>query len=132
MGEKLLFPPHCPTEALAQENLLALLHQSPERLGHAQSRWTLSSLLRSCPWLNLKTEAGLWGLLKRLRIVHKQGRLALHSPDPNYEAKLDYLAVAWQAAQEDPESIVFLYLDEFSYYRQPSLAPAYELAGKAQ
>lgn len=111
---------------------MALLHQSPELAGHAQSRWPLSSLLASCAWLNLKTEVGLWRLLKRLGIVHKQGRLALHSPDPDYKAKLDYLALALQAAHEEPENIVFLYLDEFSYYRQPTLAPAYELAGKAQ
>lgn len=132
MGEKLLFSPHCPTEAVAQENLLTLLHQSPELAGHAQSRWTLNSLLASCAWLNLKTEAGLWGLLKRLGIVRKQGRLALHSPDPDYALKLDYLRLCLKRAIEHPENIVFLYLDEFSYYRQPTLAPAYELVGKAQ
>lgn len=132
VGEKPLFPPHCATEEAAQQSLLALLHQAPELAGHAQSRWTLSSLLESCSWLKLKTEAGLWGLLQRFGIVRKQGRLALHSPDPDYEVKLDYLGLCLQHTLEQAESIVFLYLDEFSYYRQPTVAPAYELVGKEQ
>lgn len=108
------------------------MHRSPEVAGHSQSRWTLSALRQSCSWLNLQTEAGLWNLLQRLGIVRKQGRIALHSPDPHYQAKIAYLKMCLEFALAQPERIVFLYLDEFSYYRQPTVAPAYELLGKAQ
>jgi transposase len=130
-GKRLFFP-HCPTEDCAQQKLLSILHRSPEVLGHRQSRWTLKALLQSCSWLKLRTEAGLWYLLKRLGIVRKQGRIALHSPDGDYDAKLAYLQACFEQAVSQPDRIVFLYLDEFSYYRQPTVACAYALRGKTQ
>lgn len=63
-------------------------------------------------------------LLQRLGIVKKQGRIGLHSPDADYQAKLTYLKQCWDEALADPAHVHFLYLDEFSYYRQPTLAPA--------
>lgn len=74
----------------------------------------------------------MWRLLQRLGIVKKQGRISLHSPDPHYQAKLDYLTQCWQETLADPTHVSFLYLDEFSYYRQPTVAPAYEQRGKQQ
>ena len=109
-----------------------MLHQSPHTAGYQASRWKVSLLRDACPWLNLTTDSGLWRLLQRLAIVKKQGRIVLHSPDENYEAKMHYLEQCWQAAQTQPNHIVFLYLDEFSYYRQPTVAPAYEQRGKQQ
>lgn len=101
-------------------------------MGQRRSRWTLTGLLESCAWLNLKSESGLWRLLQRLGIVRKQGRIALHSPDENYQAKMRYLESCLHEAQLNPEQITFLYLDEFSYYRQPTVAVAYEQQGDYQ
>ncbi len=81
-GAKPVFPPKPMTEA--KEELLEILHQSPQAAGYCESRWTLELIQQACSWLNLKTESGVWRLLQRLGIVKKQGRLALHSPDVNY------------------------------------------------
>lgn len=132
MDEDLLFPPHLSTEAEAQEALLQVIHHSPESYGHQQSRWTLASLRSSCEWLDLTTDSGLCQLLHRLHIRYKRGRQHLHSPDPNYDAKLEYLATCYQQVLDDPDHFTFLYLDEFSYYRQPTVARAYALRGASQ
>lgn len=130
VGGKPVFPPKTVIEA--KEELLAVLHQSPQATGYCESRWTLELIRTACSWLNLETESGVWRVLQRLGIVKKQGRIALHSPDINYQAKLEYLEQCWQEAQADPDTVVFLYLDEFSYYRQPTVAPAYEQRGNYQ
>jgi hypothetical protein len=78
------------------------------------------------------TEAGLWQLLKRLGIRYKRGRDYIHSPDPHYAAKVSYLTLCQMKAYYEPEKYVFLYLDEISYYRQPTVARAYEEVGHHQ
>lgn len=109
-----------------------MVHQAPQEAGYRTSRWTLRDLRSACSWLRLTTESGLWRLLQSLDIVKKQGRLVLHSPDPNYRAKLDYVGQCWQEMLDNPDEIVIVYLDEFSYYRQPTLAAAYEARGHQQ
>ncbi len=106
-----------------------MVHHAPTVYGHEQSRWTLARLLETCAWLRLESLGGLARLLQRLKIVYKRGRTYLHSPDPHYDAKLAYLNECWDQTQADPERFIFLYLDEFTYYRQPSVACAYEQAG---
>ncbi len=78
------------------------------------------------------TEAGVSQLLKRLGIRYKRGRDYIHSPDPDYAAKVSYLTLCQMKAYYEPEKHVFVYLDEFSFYRQPSLASAYEAVGPHQ
>ena len=112
--------------------MLGVLHQAPESYGLEQTRWTLSALLRSCPWLRLTSESGLSQLLLRLGIRRKRARHYLHSPDPDYGAKVAYLQACWQRVQSDPARRVFLYLDEFAFERQPRLACAYETQGHHQ
>ncbi|NLX43905.1 MAG: hypothetical protein GXY79_10560 [Chloroflexi bacterium] len=56
----------------------------------------------------------------------------MHSPDPDYLAKLATIRVHLRCARADPEATVVLFQDEFSYYRQPTLAPAYEQRGHVQ
>lgn len=109
-----------------------VVRREPSLFGHAQSRWTLSAIARSCDWLQVETLAGLSQLLKRLEIVYKRARAYVHSPDAQYQAKLSHLELCRLRAWYAPESYVFLYLDEFSYYRQPTLAHAYELRGHQQ
>jgi hypothetical protein len=76
--------------------------------------------------------AGMSQLLKRLKIGYKRSRDYLHSPDPNYEAKTAWNAQCLEKASQDPERWPFFYLDEVTYYRQPTPARAYEAQGHDQ
>lgn len=127
-----LFSPQVQAEVEAKAVLLRVLGCEPRQFGYPQSRWSLQRILESCPWLQLKTLGGLSQLLKRLGIRFKRARDYVHSPDPDYLEKLAYLEQYYQAAQEEPERVVFLYLDEFTYQRQPTLARAYAACGHQQ
>jgi hypothetical protein len=105
------------------------LHQSPKTYGQKGTRWKLSSLLAACKWLRLGTLQGLWQLLRRLKIHWKRAREHVHSPDPDYVEKLHSIRCHLLEAGDGK---VFLFQDEFTFYRHPSLAWAYELAGKTQ
>lgn len=87
---------------------------------------------QSCPWLRVGTMAGLSQFLKRLGISYQRGRDYVHSPDEHYQAKVKLIQTARAQAQAEPGRYVFLYLDELTYYRQPTLAHAYELVGASQ
>lgn len=78
------------------------------------------------------TLAGIWQVLKRLKLVYKRGREYLHSPDPDYDLKVQYVAAAYRQAQANPSRVVLLYQDELTYYRRPSVARAYAPAGSKQ
>ena len=130
MGENLLFPPQYPNQEEASEALLHILHQAPKEYRQTGTRWKLQTLLRACQWLCLKSLAGLCQLLKRLRICWKRARAHVHSPDPSYVEKLASVKVNF--LNLDHETSIFLFQDEFTFYRQPSLAWAYEAVGKQQ
>ncbi len=100
--------------------------------GYAQSRWTLATLLKECDWLQLNTLGGLSQLLDRIGISYKRGRDYIHSPDRHYQDKLGYIQLALMRAWYEPDHYVFVYQDEFSYYRQPSLSRDYEAKGHHQ
>jgi hypothetical protein len=74
----------------------------------------------------------MWQVLKRLGIHYKRARSYIHSPDERYDAKLALIQQCWQRTQTDPERFIFVYQDECSYYRQPSLAQAYAARGREQ
>ncbi len=131
-GRKPAYAPVQVDAASAQTALLHVVRRDPQQFGHSQSRWTLATLGASCPWLRVTTPAGLWQLLARLDIHYKRGRSYVHSPDRYYEAKLALLQACLLRAWYDPEHYVFLFQDEFTYYRQPTLAQAYEAAGHTQ
>lgn len=130
MGANLLFPPQYSSGEEASEAILHTLHQAPKEFGQSGTRWKLQTLLKACKWLCLKSLAGLWQLLKRLRIHWKRARAHVHSPDLHYVEKLSWVKVNF--LNIDLETNVFLFQDEFTFYRQPSLAWAYEAAGKRQ
>jgi hypothetical protein len=71
-------------------------------------------------------------LLSRLAIHWKRGRHHVHSPDPDYVAKLLTIRVNLLTPEIDWEQTVFLFQDELTFYRRPSLFFAYEAAGKEQ
>lgn len=112
--------------------LLSVVRRAPEQFGYTQSRWSLSRILASCPWLDLETEAGMSRLLDRLHLHYKRGRSYIYSPDPFYEAKLALIETCQAQAYHDPARFAFLYQDEFSFYRQPSLGRDYEAQGHVQ
>jgi len=89
-------------------------------------------LMQSCEWLDVTTEGGMSQILKRLHISYKRGRDYVHSPDPDYEQKCKLIKQVQERCQADPERFVLLYQDELTYYRQPTLACAYEAAGHQQ
>ena len=83
-----------------------------------------------CDWLRLRTAGGLSRLLDRLGLSWQRARAYVHSPDPDYDAKR--ASIAALVAQGQAGGTVTLFLDELTYYRQPSLAAAWEARGASQ
>jgi hypothetical protein len=115
-----------------QAALLHLVHRDPRQVGEPRTRWTLGAIQRVCAWLAHYTPSGIWRVLDRLAIPWKRGRDHIHSPDPAYEAKRAYLAQIDAQVRAASPRWVLLSGDEVTYYRQPTLAAAYEAAGPAQ
>lgn len=109
-----------------------LLAQTPENFGLKQSRWQLSLIRKGCRWLSLYSLSGIWRVLRFLRLNYKRGQEHLHSPDPSYDEKKEQIQACVQKAQNHPEMNATLYLDEFSYYRWPTIASSYAPAGRIQ
>ena len=87
----------------------------------APARWTLRWMSKALSLLEGYSPSGVWRVLEALGLRYKRGRLAMHSPDPDYEAKRDRASACVAQARISGGRVVALYLDEFSYYRQPSL-----------
>lgn len=83
-------------------------------------------------WLRDYSDAGVSRLLKRLGYSWKQALAFVHSPDPEYRRKWHAILDAFLAALMHPDTTVCLFLDEFTYYRQPTLARAYHRRGRSQ
>lgn len=81
-------------------------------------------------WLRLKTMPGMCQLLRRLRISWKRARHHVHSPDVNYVEKLGTIKMNVISARDS--STVFVFSDEFTLSRHPSLSWTYEQKGKRQ
>ena len=92
----------------------------------------MRAIAQTCDWLRVTTPGGLSQILDRLGICYKRARSYVHSPDETYDAKLSVIQLCLLRAWYQPERYVFLYQDEFTYYRQPSLARAYESQGHRQ
>ncbi len=114
------------------QELRNLLAQTPENFGWNRSRWQLNLIQKGCSWLNGYSLSGIWRVLRSLHLQYKRGQPHLHSPDPGYEDKRVHAQACVQLAQQQPHTTATLYLDEFSYYRWPTLAPAYAPAGRLQ
>lgn len=108
------------------------MRREPALFGHQQSRWTLQAIAQSCDWLRVTTAGGLSQLLDRLGISYKRARSYIHSPDEYYNEKLSLIQLCLLRAWYAPERYVFLYQDEFTCYRQPTLACTYECKGAMQ
>jgi hypothetical protein len=109
-----------------------LLHHPPDNDNWRRSRWRLQDIGNAIVWLQGYTDPGVWYLLKRLGISRKQALNFVRSPDPDFRAKWQAILRAYAQALAEPERVVFLFSDELTYYRQPSLAPAYHPRGARQ
>lgn len=106
------------------------LRQAPATYGLPRSRWRLADLHQYCPPLQrLTTLSGVWRRLRRYRFGYKRSRDYLHSPDPQYEAKLAAIAEALRLARQAPTRETVLYGDEVTCYRQPLGGPAFWARG---
>jgi DDE superfamily endonuclease len=115
--------------AHARAEVSEVVHRSPRLFGHERSRWWLAGIRRGLEWLSGLSLPGVWKLLRRLKVHYKRGRQYVHSPDPDYDTKLAAIAAATAVVRQEPTAYVLLYEDELTYYRRPSLACAYGLAG---
>lgn len=131
-GRKPAFFPRYADEKEAGPAILDVVRHAPELFDVKQSRWTLKAIAQACPWLRLCTDSGLFQMLKRLRIRYKRARSYIHSPDLFYDEKADELQACLARARTDPDRFVFLYLDEFTYFRQPTLARDYAAQGSTE
>jgi hypothetical protein len=70
--------------------------------------------------------------LKRFGIRLKRGRAHVHSPDPHYLEKLADIVAALAEAITSKGRVILVFLDEFSFYRQPTLARDWCVMGAAK
>lgn len=83
-------------------------------------------------WLKPLSLSGRWQLLKRLKLSFKRALRYTYSPDPEFRSKRMAILRAFQEALGTPERVVCLFLDELTYYRNPSEACAYHPSGHSQ
>lgn len=131
-GRKPAFSPRYADKETAREALLHTIHQVPQDVGQKGARWTLQTFLAANDWLNLHTLPGMCQLLQRLKIHWKRARHHVHSPDPDYVEKLHTVRINLLGPEIDQSWVVFLFQDELTFYRHPSLFFAYEEAGRKQ
>jgi DDE superfamily endonuclease/Winged helix-turn helix len=96
------------------------------------SRWTLAAIRQVCVWLRDYSRSGVWRVLRSLDIHWKRGRQHVHSPDPDYDAKLARVAALRDLVAGDPDRQLLLFQDELTYYRQPTVGSSYGPAGHPQ
>jgi putative transposase len=97
--------------------------------GLGRNRWWLAGIGQTVDWLEPLSLVGIHKILKRLKVHYKRGRRYVHSPDPLYVEKMLDIQLAQTLAHADPDRFVFLYQDEFTYYRRATVDRAYALAG---
>jgi len=128
-----LFPPQYPTPEAAREAVLHVVRRDPRQMHEPRSRWTLAAILRVCTWLGQISLPGVCQVLHRLRVTYKRARDYIHSPDPDYLAKLLTIrAHLREARRQSLPRVVVLFQDEMTYERHPTVANAYEASGHAQ
>ena len=88
----------------------------------APSRWSLAHARRAITALHQYSLSGVWHLLRAWGLRYKRGRSYVHSPDPEYDNKCQRINEALDEAEAAPGRVIALYLDELTYYRQPSVA----------
>jgi hypothetical protein len=108
------------------------LARSPNEVGLSHTRWRLKDIGQAISWLKEYSIPGIYLVFKHLGFSLKQSIGHIHSPDPEYATKWEMIQRALQAASEHPGEVIVVYLDELTYYRRPSKAPAYCAMGHSQ
>jgi hypothetical protein len=126
------FPPQHHEAEEAKASILHVVRRDPHLFGIEGTRWTLDAIKQVCAFLVKVSQAGLSRLLDRLGISWKGSREHIHSPDPDYEAKLDYITGLRDEVRVSNGRLVLVYLDEVTVYRQPTLAHAWQERGPYQ
>lgn len=115
---------------MERAGLLQILASDPRAwpLAQPQTRWTLAALRAGVPSFWEYSLSGVWRILAGYDLRWKRGRDHLRSPDPDYRAKLARVDALRAEVAAAPDDAVVLYLDEVTYYRQPSLSSGYAAA----
>ena len=95
--------------------------------GPVPCRWTLRTLRVSVAWLTEYTVSGVWRVLHACGLGIHAACARLFSPDPDYHPKVRRLYRCLRDAARHPDTVVALFLDEFSYHRWPEVAPTWGL-----
>lgn len=131
-GASPLFPPEHPEPETAATEVEHLVRRDPRQVGLTQTRWSLAAIQSQLLWLKDRSLSGVASILERLGITWQRARSHVHSPDPNYAAKLAIIRDVIGYAHAYPDQIVTVYLDEVTVTRQPTLAADYGRAGADQ
>jgi hypothetical protein len=115
--------------ARAAAAVLETIHRSPRVVGVDRSRWTLAALLTAILGLGGLSLSGLSRWLARLGVRYRRGQEHVHSLDPEYDAKMAAIAAARAEAAARPGAVAFVYQDEFTTHRRPSVAQAWQEEG---
>lgn len=107
-----------------------LIDKAPQDYGGFRARWSLKTLKEHIDFLADYTLPGIWHLLGRLRFSYKRGREWQRSPDPGKVYKIRRIRGCLGYARRFPQTVAFLLLDEFSYYRQPKVTAAWWPMGR--
>lgn len=102
-----------------------MVSQSPQNFGQRGARWQLATLRDSLWWLQKLTLSGVWRHLERAKISLKHARSYVHSPALQYLEKLAGIVRILELVVQSAGKIVFLFADELTFYRQPTLSFAY-------
>ena len=76
--------------------------------------------------------SGIWYLLRRNRIHYKRSRDEVPCPDPRKDEKIRRIRATLGYARKHKKQIVLLFLDEFSFYRQPLCGAAWWPSGRKE
>lgn len=109
-----------------------MLESPPFSFEIDRTRWRLQDVGRVILWLMGYSVPGIRYVLRRLGFRRKQARDFVRSTDPEYARKWRAALEAFAKMLDDPEHVVFLCLDELTYYRSPTRAPLYHRRGRSQ
>lgn len=94
-----------------------------------RTRWRLQDVGKVIAWLADYSIPGVYKVLKRLGFSRKQALHFINSPDIEFRDKWLNILHAFDEALRHPETTVILFLDELTYYRRATKAPAYHRKG---
>lgn len=107
-----------------------MVGQSPTNFGLDQSRWTLKALREKIEAFKDYSLGGVWQVLKKIGVRHLRARQYVHSPDPAYQAKVEYLLQ--QIRSHNPEEQEIYFLDQLTVYLQPTIGYDWSPASQQQ